>query len=243
MYAFQQFQQEFGRHLRDPRRARRPDGVPARRMAIYGELLYDNLEGFLLACFPVTRRLLGERRWQSLVRAFFREARCRTPWFREIPREFLDWLGTVERPPTAWLAELAHYEWVELALDVMDAEAPPHDPFGDLMTGRPLPAPASMNLDYAWPVHRIGPDFRPRKPQETHLLVFRDAQDEIRFIELNRVTSRLVALLGNGRLCGRAACAQVANEIGRADKDAVAAHGEAVLEELRAQGAIWGTRS
>ncbi|MHB1360026.1 MAG: HvfC/BufC family peptide modification chaperone [Rhodocyclaceae bacterium] len=86
MLAFQNFQNAFGRHIRDPRQAPRPTGVPARRMAIYNELLFNNLTGFLDACFPITRQLFGERRWRRLHRAFFREARCHTPYFREIPR-------------------------------------------------------------------------------------------------------------------------------------------------------------
>jgi hypothetical protein len=82
---FQEFQIAFGRHLRDPRGRERPAGVPARRAGLYRELLRNNLEGFLLACFPVSREMLGARRWDRLVDAFFRDARCQTPYFREIP--------------------------------------------------------------------------------------------------------------------------------------------------------------
>jgi hypothetical protein len=243
MLAFQHFQQDFGRHVRDPRGSARPTGVPARRMAIYNELLYNNLEGFLLACFPITRRIVGDRRWPRLVRAFFREARCRTPYFREIPREFLAWLQAAERlPGPPWLAELAHYEWVELALDVMDAETPKCDADGDLLDGIPVPTTALMNLAYAWPVHRIGPDWRPRKPRATHLLVFRDHGDEIRFVELSAVSARLMELLQEGRHSGKSACLAAAREINHADPATLLAHGKVLLEELRAIGAILGIR-
>jgi hypothetical protein len=212
-------------------------------MAIYNELLYNNLEGFLLACFPITRGILGERRWPRLVRAFFREARCHTPYFREIPGEFLAWLQAAERlPGPPWLAELAHYEWVELALDVMDADTPTCDANGDLLDGIPLLAPALMNLAYAWPVHRIGTNWRPRKPQATHLLVFRDRDDEIQFVELNPVSARLIALLRDGRQSGKSACLAVAREIGHSDPATVLAHGTVLLEELRTIGAIPGIR-
>jgi hypothetical protein len=243
---FQQFQYAFGRHLRDPRRHARPAGVPARRAGIYAELLFNNLTGFLDACYPVTRAVLGARRWRRLQREFFRAARCRTPWFREIAREFLAWLNAADGialPP--WLRELAHYEWVELALDVMDADRPPHAPRGDLLNGVPALAPALMNLVYAWPVQRIGPEYRPRKPRRTHLLVFRDetgAGGAVRFVELNPVSARLVDLLGAGGRTGRDACLQVAREIAHPDPAAVVAHGAALLEQLRAAGAILGVR-
>lgn len=243
MQAFQQFQHEFGRHLRDPRHHPRPPGVPARRMAIYTELVYNNLEGFLLACFPITRRIVGDRRWPGLMRAFFREARCQTPYFREIPREFLDWLtarDALTGPP--WLKELAHYEWVELALDVMDVILPQHDPQGDLMACIPVWVPALMNLSYHWPVQHIGPDYRPRKPHPVHLLVFRDAGDVIQFIELNPVSARLVELLQTGTLTGQAACTQIAAELGRDDVGTLIAGGAGILTNLRQAGAILGTR-
>ncbi len=248
IHSFQDFQFDFGRHLRDPRRHPRPAGVPARRTAIYSELLYNNLEGFLLACFPVSHVLICKRRWPRLVRAFFREARCHTPYFREIPREFLRWLtGTdslpVKLPP--WLPELAHYEWVELALDVMDTPTPACDPAGDLMDGVPVLAPALMNLAYAWPVHRIGPDYRPRKPPAkgpTQLLVYRDAADAVQFIEQNPVSARLVALLQEGRLTGRAACRAIAAELAHPQPEAVVTHGAQLLEDLRAAGAILGAK-
>lgn len=240
MLAFQHFQHEFGHHLRDPRGAARPPGIPARRMAIYTELLFNNLTGFLDACYPVTRSVLGERRWRDLNRAFFREARCQTPYFREIPREFLFWLPEDAGPP--WLKELMHYEWVELGLDVMDADPPTHDPDGDLLAGIPVLAPALMNLAYAWPVQRIGPDYRPRKPRLTNLLVFRDLDDTVRFVELNPISARLVTLLQEGTPNGRATCLQVAQEIAHPDPDAIVAHGAALLAELRAIGAILGVR-
>ncbi|MDO8958738.1 MAG: putative DNA-binding domain-containing protein [Rhodocyclaceae bacterium] len=245
MEAFQQFQIDFGRHVRDPRTSPRPAGLPARRAAIYNELLYNNLEGFLLACFPICHRLLGKRRWPKLVRAFFRDTRCHTPYFREIPREFLHWLTETETLPVQlppWLRELAHYEWVELALDVMETKLPACGHNGDLLAGIPVLAPALMNLAYAWPVQRIGPDYRPRKPITTHLLVYRDRNDQVQFIELNPVSARLVALLQEGRLTGREACRAIADEIGHPHPEAVLAHGAKMLAGLHTAGAILGSK-
>lgn len=242
---FQEFQFALARHLRSPCNAGRPAGVAPRRAGIYRELVRNNLEGFLLACFPISRALLGPRRWQRLVSEFFRDVRCHTPYFREIPREFLRWLLEMETSPVVlppWSRELAHYEWAELAVDVMEADAlPNHDATGDLMTGQPVLAPALMNLAYAWPVHRIGRDWRPRKPQATHLLVFRDADDAVQFIELNPVSARLVALLQAEGLTGHAACLRIAGELGYPNPDALLFHGAQLLQQLRAAGAILGS--
>ncbi|NWG86938.1 MAG: putative DNA-binding domain-containing protein, partial [Hydrogenophilaceae bacterium] len=60
---FQDFQKAFTGHIRDPKGSARSKGVPARRMKVYNELLYNNVEGFLLACFPVCRAILGQGKW------------------------------------------------------------------------------------------------------------------------------------------------------------------------------------
>ena len=242
--AFQHFQAAFGRHLRDPHHTPRPAGVPARRMAVYNELLFNNVTGFLDACFPVCRAILGEVRWRRLNRTFFRDWSSQTPWFRDIPREFVRYLQgrTGGQPLPAWFAELAHYEWAELAVDTMEVAVPLHDTLGDLRSGCPLANPALLCLTYAWPVHRIGPAWRPRKPQTTHLLVFRDTDERVRFAEINPVTARLLELLAGEGINGEAACHQIAAELAHPDPQAVLAFGLTALADLRQQGAIIGTR-
>ena len=192
--AFQAFQREFGRYLRDPHHVARPPGLPARRAGIYRDLVFNNLCGFVDTCFPVCRSLLGEPRWRRLCRTFQRDWPLPSPWFRDIPREFVRYLGAadIRQPLPRWLAELAHYEWAELAVDVSDAPIPPCDPAGDLLEHPVVLNPALMNLAYAWPVQRIGPDYRLRQPQPTHLVVYRDAGDRVRFSEVTPVTGRLL---------------------------------------------------
>lgn len=241
---FQSFQRAFGRHLRDPQHAPRPAGVPARRMAAYNELLFNNICGFLTSCFPVSRATLGEARWRRLNRSFFRDWPSHTPWFREIPHEFVRYLSEAEikQPLPIWLAELAHYEWVELAVDIMDCPIPPHDAQGNLLIGHPLLNPTLMNLSYQWPVHKIGPGYRPRKKQATQLLVYRDTDDEVQFVASNPITARLLSIFASEALTGRAACLQIAAELQHRLPETLVNHGLAMLEQLRQQGVILGIR-
>lgn len=240
---FQHFQRAFAGHLRDPHHVPRPAGVPARRMAVYNELLFNNICGFVDACFPVSRAIVGEKRWRRLCRTFYRDWPLHTPWFREIPREFARYLAEadIRQPLPTWLAELAHYEWAELAIDVMDCAIPAHDPGGDLLAGPVALNPALLNLAYAWPVHRIGPDYRPRKPQPTHLVVYRDADDRVQFSAINAVTARLLALLAAAPTSGAAAIRQIAAELQHPAPEQLLAHGAALLDDLRRQGIVLGS--
>lgn len=245
---FQRYQREFTAHIRDPRSVSRPKGVPARRMKVYNELLFNNMEGFLLSCFPVCRKVLGKRRWDRLVRAFFRDHTNHTPYFRQIPEEFLKYLQEEWAPGDdypAFLPELAHYEWVELELDTSDREvaAAACDRAGDLLTRRPLLNPVMLVLAYRWPVHRLSPRYKPAEPPEqpTFTLAFRDGEHNVRFSLINSATARLLTLLQeNDSLTGLAALGLLEAEMSL-PAGALHAHGTLLLDDLRRQGAILGT--
>ncbi len=247
---FQRYQYAFTAHLRDPGGAKRPKGVDARRMKIYADLLYNNVERFMLNCFPVLHEVLGKRKWTRLVRTFFAAHRSRTPYFRQVPDEFFqflqyEWQSDATYPD--FMLELAHYEWMELVLSVSNRE-PEWDrinPEGDLLSGRPAINPVLAVLAYTYPVHRIGPRYRPGggEKQETHLLMFRDEPGVVRFNVVNPVTARLLVVLQEGQGSGREILLKLAQELGHPEPEALVNFGSGILEELRAAGAILGTRN
>jgi len=235
----------FAAHLRDPEAHPPPPGVEPRRMAVYRELFFNNIAGLLAGNFPVIRRTLGEEAWTALVRRFYAGHRSRTPLFPELGREFvrfLDGRGGGDAPP--WLPELAHYEWIELAVRIDDSPLPPHDPHGDLLDGEPVPSPHARALAYRWPVHRIGPDCRPERPPAapTLLLVRRDPGGDVRFAALSPLVFRLLELLGEGGRSGRALLHALAAEAGTAADAGFLAEGAAMLARMREEGTILGTR-
>jgi hypothetical protein len=241
---FQRYQLAFTAHIRDPKANPRPAGVEARRMKIYAELVYNNLESFLLACFPVLRQVLGARKWAKLIRTFFKTHRSHSPYFRQIPDEFVqflqnEWALPEDYPP--YLLALAHYEWIELVLSVSNRSADGVvDTQGGLLDGIPVLNPVLANLRYDWPVHRIGPR-RKVQAAETYLLVFRDAADQVQFSEINAFTARLLTLLEPGTLSGHAALQQIADESRHPAPTLILQAGGALLDDLRARGAILGT--
>jgi hypothetical protein len=249
----QQF--ELTRHLRDPQASPAPQGIEDRRLGIYRELLFNNILGLLSGNFPVISQLLGEERWQRLVRDFYRDYRCRTPLFAEIAREFLRYLDDLDSdgvdgdaiPP--FLPELAHYEWVELALQLSDAAAPQDDAaIGDdeLLEHHPQLSPLAWPLAYAWPVHRLGPDHQPEQPPATPTLVLlrREAGGDVRFSELSPLAYRLVERIGESpELTAREQLHALAQEAGSDDSAAFLALGDGLLRQMRASGVIFFARA
>ena len=242
---FQRFQYAFAAHIRNPKINPLPQGVEARRMRIYRSLVYNNIENFLLSCFPVLKKILGARRWERLLRRFLDIHRSHSPFFREIPGEFIQFLQKEESIPAGYpefLLDLAHYEWIELVLSI-STEAPDWaivDATGSLLEGRPALNPVLANLYYHWPVHRLGPGV-PAARADTYLLVFRDPEDQVRFIEINAFTARLINLLDTTEHTGRSALEIIATESRHSAPEVVVRGGLEVMRNLQAGGALLGT--
>jgi hypothetical protein len=241
---FQSFQQDMARHLRDPRHTMRPAGVPARRMAVYNEMLFNNVCGFIDTCMPLSRKLLGDTAWRRLCRTFYRDWPLHTPWFREIPREFVRYLqeGCLEQPLPRWLHDLAHYEWAELAVDVMDVMRPVANAQGNLMAEMVVLNPARMDLHYDWAVHRIGEQHKPRKPMDTHLVVYRDADDAVQFTEVNAATAHVLALLDAQPMTGTQVMQHIAHQMQHQHPEQLLTFGASLLQQLQKQDIILGTQ-
>jgi hypothetical protein len=244
---FQQLQYAFTAHLRDPEAAPGPAGIEDRRLRVYRELFYNNVEGFLANAFPVIRQLLAEAEWHALVRAFYAGHQCRDPLFNGIAEEFVRYLQEERGAPPGdppFLPELAHYEWVELALSIAEDEPRPALGDGDLLAAPPYVSPLAWTLGYDYPVHRIGPQFQPTEPgsEATWLVVYRNRQDEVRFLEINAVTARLLALAAEQpEASGRELIAAIATELG-VEPESLIAPGLAMLQGLREREVIVGTR-
>ena len=246
--AFKKHQYEFTAHLRDPEHNPAPEGVEDRRLGIYRELLYNNVEGFIANGFPVLRSIYSDDSWHWLIRDFFARHKSTTPYFLEISQEFLDYLQSEHESQAEdpqGLLELAHYEWVELALMVSDEtiDLDMIDPNGDLLQGHPVLSPVAWPLAYQFPVHKMGPDYLPDEPpqQPTYLVVYRNRMDEVKFLEINPVTARLINLLNdNPEISGELAIDQIVREMNHPNRDIVIEGGLSALQELQSLGIVIG---
>jgi len=246
--ALHDLQTAFSAHIRDPKREAAPEGIEDRRMRIYRELFFNNISRLLAANFPVLRQLYDDDGWSVLVREFYTEHRAHTPLFPELPKEFLRYVQEQREnrpgdPP--FLLELAHYEWVELALSLDPHELEDAGPGtgADLLDGIPLLSPLAWPLSYRYPVHRIGPGYQPDDPppEATHLLAYRNRADEVRFMQLNDVTRLLLALLQeNTGQCGRRILEQCAERIGYPDPAAMVEHGHSLMCDLLERDVLLG---
>jgi hypothetical protein len=249
---FQRQQYAFAAHIRDPQNAPAPEGIEDRRMAIYRELFFNNLKSLLSNMFPVLTKLHSDQHWRRLVRRFMQNHRAHTPYFLELPAEFLDFLQNQYQPDSEdfpFLVELAHYEYIELALYVSEEENDMEgvDPDGDLLASVPVKSALAWVYAYQYPVHRISADYLPDAPgeQPVYLAVYRDSNDKVGFLELNAVTAGLLNAIqeNDAGRTGDALLRKLAADINFPDTDAFIAHGLAALQEMRSLDILTGTRT
>ena len=247
---FQDTQYAFAAHIRDPENTVAPSGIEDRRMAIYRSLFFNNLYNLLGTFFPVLRKISSDEKWRHLIREFMKIHRAKTPYFLELPEEFLEFLQNEYQPlddDYPFLKELAHYEFVELALRVSPNEndLAGVDPNGDLLTGVPVKSVLSWAFAYQFPVHRISKDFLPTDPTEqpTYLTVYRGSDDKVRFLEMNPVTAALLDAVENNHaaLSGDELLRELATTIHYPNVDALISHGVDTLLEMRKLEILTGT--
>lgn len=230
------------RYIRDPQGSEPPPGIEARRLVVYRQLFFGNLQSLLAGNFPVLHASLAHEHWQALTEDFYAGFRCQTPFFTEVAGEFVEYLESRGEQPS-WVAELAHYEWIETALLLSDKTEPAHDPDGDLLDGVPQLSSLALALAYTWPVSHIGPEHVPQQaPAEPTLLLARRGADlKVHFSRLAPLAHALLVSLQQWQLTGRQHLKALA-EIAGIELAAIEEQGIALLRSLKEQGVVLGTR-
>ncbi len=195
---FQQLQRQFSAAIRDPAQPL-PQGVAKERMAVYQELFFNNVVNFVSSAFPVLKTLYSEDQWQKKLRLFFQSSTMHSPYFLDIAESYLSWQQQqpllLEDPP--FLLELAHYEWIELYLATAHRTSQ-LSPLAEVKNSQPLVVDElALLLSYQFPVSQISCEFQPTKPasEPCFLLVYRNEEEDVKFMALNRLSASLLQLL------------------------------------------------
>ena len=243
-------QHNFTHHIRDPENAQVPEGIESRRISIYTDLIFRNIENFIANSFPVLRQVIHDDEWHIILRGFLKKHISRTPYFPKLPLEFLNYLeqeqDEIELP--AFCIELAHYEWIEISLsfDPREISFKNVDQNGDLLKGIPVLNLLAQPLIYQWPVHKISSNFVPKeKPDEpTYLIVYRDHLYDIGFIELNQIAAKLIEeLQKNTDKTGEEILLDIAKQLQHPDPKVVIKGGSKVIQDFKKKDILLGVRN
>ena len=200
-------QRQFAQAVRQTTDA--PAGVSEEQMQVYRELCRNNIFSFIDGAFPVCREVIDQGLWSKLKEEYFSTAAAESPFFRDISQQFFNWLAA--RPQTdRWLAELAQYELAEMkadiAVEIYDYISCPQEIDAEQwLNQQAVISRSAMMNNYCFAVHTVSAENPHAEQQETPLVVFRDTQDEVRFLLLNPLSfSLLQALLHDQTTIGDA---------------------------------------
>jgi hypothetical protein len=195
---FQKVQKTFSDAIRDPQNHPKFEGIENRRLKIYSELFFNNIEGFISGGFPVFKELFTCDQWNTLVRDFFVTHACSSPYFLKISEEFLDYLpnSTLEFLPE-FSYQLAHWEWMELHADVYKMVNANQAPEQLGLSNQVISMIESAWCQaYDFPVHTISVENLPEQ-KVSYLMVYRNHDLEVGFNELNPLSALLFEKLQN----------------------------------------------
>ena len=237
-----QWQDQFAGYIRNP-----GDGLPAimkdERLAVYRELFFNNVESIIRRAFPVAIRIIGEELWSELAVDYFARHHASIRSYPRLASEFLEYLSSCEldqRYPV-FLRELMHYEWLELELDLAEGSMTEGEDSSvlDIVPGL---SPVVRLQTYSFPVHRISPDFiTDTRDQDTHLLLYRDSDWNVRFNELAPLSMALLSLVeGNESESGSDLVVALMEAI-PAPVETIRGHASGFLQEMYEKGIVMPT--
>jgi hypothetical protein len=170
--------------------ARALAAVGGERLLVYRSLVHNRLMTAIREFVPRAAARRGREALRSDFATFMELQGPRSPYLRDVPGEFVAWVGERWAEDSAvpdWLSELARHELLEL--DVRNDPRGGEPPTGaELALDRALVFDGSARLmRYAFAVHRLPKSVDDRSGPErrsTDLLVFRDRRNKVRYLEL-----------------------------------------------------------
>ena len=166
------------------------EAVGAERFLVYRSLVHNRMRNAIRDFISRAVSRLGKKRLQADFAAWMEEFAAHSPYLRDVPAEFVAWAAprwADDEDVPDYLIDLARHELLEYDIlnDHRGGEAP---------TGLPLALDKPLRFDgaarlmsYAYAVHTMPQDTQDRSLPEqvsTRLLVYRDADSKVRYLEL-----------------------------------------------------------
>ncbi len=212
MLDFQKQQEALSQAIRRGEKGDCPEGIEPTRLQAYQEGFLLGIDEIVSRCFPILKSLCSQGDWDNLVARFYEKHPMNTPYFHEIPDAFLAFLLEQETLEQSYYSELAHFEWMELVLEVATEALPPNK--------AQMSAKATLNLSplcyvlaYHYPVHLITQEWQPQDEAITYLALYRDREDALGHLVLNDVSARLLHLLQASPMAATQLLTTLANEM------------------------------
>jgi hypothetical protein len=180
-----------------------------KRLLVYRRLVRRGLSDAIRMQIPRTGARLGSA-WDDYLSGYLHEQLPRSHYLRDVAFEFVDWAlprWALDAAVPAFLGDLARHELCAFEVAMSRDERTEVAPV-PLSLDRPVRFDPSTRLKrYAWAIHRLNADedARDTPPHEpTTLLAYRDADHEVRYLELTPRAAAVLDRLIAGQPLGQA---------------------------------------
>jgi hypothetical protein len=190
------------------------------RLGVYRRLVRSNLVEVVLCMMPRTRARMNDAcagAFDADLARFLDEVGPRTHYLRDVPHELFAWAAPQWRARAgvpAYLVDLATHELISFAVGA--AESASSGVAQEISLDNPLAFIGSMRLvRYAYAVHELSPDVDDRSSpakRDVSLLVYRDADNAVRFLDLTPLARAILERLAAGDPLGAAVQSACASE-------------------------------
>jgi hypothetical protein len=181
--------------------------LDAERLAVYARLVRNNINGFIQRCYPQAARYADPEQWAAAKEAFVAEGSAHSPYFQDIPGEFLAFCrqGRAAFRLPEHILQLMRFEHSQLVAEI--AATPPNAAFEwDEDTPFVL-SPVAGIADYPFNVCADEPDFQ---AAPTTVAVWQDAGGSVYHSPLDEIDRILLQAAAQSPLSQAQICESLA---------------------------------
>lgn len=217
------------------------------RLSVYRRLVRRSHWGVLELAIPRALVRLGPLAHEYFD-AFLAAGGSRSHYLRDVTVELLDFCeprwAEDERVP-AYMMELARHEALHIEIAAKPAKPPDQEP-GELALDRGVRFIEAVKLmSYGHRIHELSEDAADRTEPasgDTHLLVYRSPEHEVRYLELTPLAHEILRGLIETQLTLQDSIVGACQAAGEAVSDNVVQGVARVLADLADRGALLGAR-
>lgn len=209
------------------------------KISLYHSLVKKNLDSVISPCFPVLKQIIPKEIWKRLISELLAQHQLNTPLFYKAPLFLVNLLNNHPLPNYPFAASLAHYEWIELELELLDVSCKQEKSTYDReIYCYPLKLSEHARLlRYDYDVHNICNEYIPTTKSCTYLIVY-VLHGEIQFTKISEINYQLLTYLFNEKVSAKETVAEICKVNPDVQKDSLTHEIHSLLNLLYYEGVI-----